>query len=81
MPRWTIGRMMFAVAVVAGLLCLPARFGRAGSIVLGLALGVVGAAIVPAMLVCKIQSQFPSRRDARVAWMLAESGLIFAVLG
>lgn len=79
-PRWTIGRLMVAVAGAAVLLGLPATFGHAGVIVFGLIVGAIGAAVIPAILVCKIQSRFPSRRDEVSAQILAGSGLIFVVM-
>src|SRR4051794_35829586 len=79
-PRWSIGRMMGAVAVVAVMLSIPATFGPSGSVVLGFLLGATGAAIIPAMLVCKVQAQIPSRNDARAAWLLAQTALVFSVL-
>ena len=79
-PRMTIGRLMLAVAGFAVLLSLPATFGRSGSLVLGFLLGAVAAALIPALLVCRVQSQVPSPRDAQSARLLAACGAVFDAL-
>ena len=69
---------MLAVAGTALLIGLPATLGRPGTLILGFILGAAGAAVIPALLSCTIQSRTPSPRDRSVARTMAGSGAIFA---
>lgn len=75
-PRWTIGRLMLAVALAALLIGLPATLGRPGTLVLGFILGISGAAVIPAMLACAIESRMLGSRDRGIPLTMTLSGAI-----